>query len=104
MTAQTKAAPTAAEFAAIGELISDLEKRLHHLSDAAKREYSGASSEVNDFINDALSRIMDRVRDDKAADLSSDTLKTITDKEEERPLAMLANAAGIDFLFAIARR
>jgi ElaB/YqjD/DUF883 family membrane-anchored ribosome-binding protein len=110
MTMRSKSASTAEEIAAIQELMSDLEKRLHRLSGATKREFSGASGEINDFVNDALAGIMDRVREgahsvtDKATNLSGDAVKKITDEVEQRPLAMLAIAAGIGFLIGWARR
>jgi len=110
MTIRSKTASTADEIAAIQELMSDLEKRLHRLSGATKREFSGASGEINDFVNDALAGIMDRVREgahsatDKAAHLGGDAVKKLTDEVEQRPLAMLAIAAGLGFLFGLTRR
>jgi ElaB/YqjD/DUF883 family membrane-anchored ribosome-binding protein len=114
MSIRTKVASTAEEITAIQELMSDLEKRLHRLSGASKREFSGASSEINDFVNDALAGIMDRVREgahsvshsvaDKATHIGSDAFKKITDEVEERPLTMLAIATGVGFLFGLSRR
>jgi ElaB/YqjD/DUF883 family membrane-anchored ribosome-binding protein len=110
MTAHSKVASTAEEIAAIKELMSDLEKRLHRLSGATKREFSGASGEINDFVNDALAGIMERVRDgahsvsDGATHLSGDAFKKITAEVEQRPLTMLAIATGIGFLFGMSRR
>jgi ElaB/YqjD/DUF883 family membrane-anchored ribosome-binding protein len=114
MSTRSKVASTAEEIAAIQELMSDLEKRLHRLGGATKREFSGASGEINDFVNDALAGIMDRVRDgarsvsdsvaDKATHISSDAFKRITQEVEERPLTMLAIATGIGFLFGMSRR
>jgi len=63
ISTSSKVASTAEEIASIQELMSDLEKRLHRLSGATKREFSGASGEINDFVNDALAGIMDRVRE-----------------------------------------
>ena len=90
--------------------MSDLERRLHRLSGATKREFSGASGEIHDFVNDALAGIMDRVRDgahsvshsvaDKATHIGSDAFKKITDEVEERPLTMLAIATGVVFFLA----
>ena len=56
----TRAAKSIAaeEIAAIEELMSDLEKRLRRLSGTARREASGASGDVSDFVSDALSGIM----------------------------------------------
>jgi ElaB/YqjD/DUF883 family membrane-anchored ribosome-binding protein len=114
MSNRSKVASTAEEIAAIQELMSDLEKRLHRLGGATKREFSGASGEINEFVNDALAGIMERVREgansvsqsvtDKATDLGGDALKKITDEVEQRPLAMLAIAPGIGFLIGLSRR
>jgi ElaB/YqjD/DUF883 family membrane-anchored ribosome-binding protein len=114
MSTSSKVASTAEEIASIQELMSDLERRLHRLSGATKREFSGASGEIHDFVNDALADalagIMDRVRDgshsvaDKATHIGSDAFKKITDEVEERPLTMLAIATGVGFLFGLSRR
>jgi hypothetical protein len=37
--------------------MNDLEKRLRHLSESARREALGASGEVSDFVSEALERI-----------------------------------------------
>jgi ElaB/YqjD/DUF883 family membrane-anchored ribosome-binding protein len=114
MSTHSKAASTTEEMAAIQDLMNDLEKRLHRLSGATKREFSGGAGEVHDFVNDALKGIMDRVRDgarsvsqsatDTATDLGIDALKKISNELEQRPLTMLAIAAGIGFLFGMSRR
>jgi ElaB/YqjD/DUF883 family membrane-anchored ribosome-binding protein len=110
MSTSSKVATTAEEIASIQELMSDLERRLHRLSGATKREFSGASGEINDFVNDALAGIMERVREgshsvaDKATHIGSDAFKKITDEVEERPLTMLAIATGVGFLFGLSRR
>ena len=110
MTTRSKTASTADEIAAIQDLMGDLEKRLHRLSGATKREFSGASGDINEFVNDALAGIMERVREgansatDKAAHLGGDAVKKLTDEVEQRPLAMLAIAAGLGFLFGLTRR
>lgn len=107
-------ASTAEEIAAIQELMSDLEKRLHRLSGHAKREVSGGAGEISDFVNDALAGIMDRVRDgahsvsdsatDKVANIGSEAIKKVTSEVENRPLTMLAIAAGVGFLYGMSRR
>ena len=112
MSARSSVASTTEEIAAIQELMSDLEKRLHRLSGATKREFSGGSAEINDFVNDALAGIMGRVRDgassvsqsaaDKATRLGGDAVKKITkitDEMEQHPLTMLAIATGYWFYF-----
>jgi ElaB/YqjD/DUF883 family membrane-anchored ribosome-binding protein len=114
MNTRSKTASTSEEIAAIQELMGDLEKRLHRLTGSAKREFSGGADEVHEFVNDALSGIMGRVREgahnvshsvaDKATDMGSDALKKIIDEVETRPLTMLAIATGIGFLFGLSRR
>jgi ElaB/YqjD/DUF883 family membrane-anchored ribosome-binding protein len=112
----TRAAKSAAleEVAAITELMEDLEKRLRRMSAAARRETSGASDDVGDFVNETLERITNRVREsaagvsqslaDEARRFGTDALKKLTDEVETRPLVMLAVAAGIGFLAGLANR
>lgn len=117
MPARSSVASTTEEIAAIQELMSDLEKRLHRLSAATKREFSGGSAEINDFVNEALAGIMSRVRDgagsvsqsaaDKATRLRGDAVKKITkitDEMEQHPLTMLAIATGLGFIIGMSRR
>lgn len=112
----TRAAKSVAadEIAAIEELMADLEKRLRRLSGSARREATGASGDVSDFVSDALSGIMKRVRDsaadvgqsvaDEASKVGVDAFKKLTDEVENRPLIMLGVAAGIGFLIGLASR
>ena len=112
----TRAAKSAAaeEITAIEDLMSDLEKRLRRLSGTARREASGASGEVGDFVSEALDRIMHRVRDsaagvthsvaEEATRFGSDAFKKLTDEVENRPLVMLGAAAGIGFLIGMSNR
>jgi ElaB/YqjD/DUF883 family membrane-anchored ribosome-binding protein len=112
----TRAAKSAAadEIAAIEDLMADLEKRLRRLSGTARREASGASGEVGDFVSEALDRIMNRVKDsasgvtqtvaDEATRFGTDAFKRLTDEVENRPLVMLGVAAGIGFLVGMANR
>ncbi|HET7806136.1 MAG TPA: hypothetical protein VFL53_18000 [Pseudolabrys sp.] len=113
MTTRAKSV-AAEEVAAIEELVSDLEKRLRRLSGAAKRETSGVSDDIGEFVNDALNRIMSRVREsaagvsqsvtDETKRLSGDAFRKLTDEVENRPLLMLGIAAGIGFLAGLANR
>jgi ElaB/YqjD/DUF883 family membrane-anchored ribosome-binding protein len=111
----TRAAKSnAEEIAAIEDLLGDLEKRLRRLSSVTKREVSGASGEVSDFVSDALAGIMERVREsaenigetvsDQASRVGANTVKKITDEVEQRPLVMLSIAAGLGFLVGMANR
>jgi ElaB/YqjD/DUF883 family membrane-anchored ribosome-binding protein len=110
MATRTKSA-AADEIAAIEDLISDLEKRLHRLSGSAKREASGATGDVSDFVSDALAGIMNRVNNganDSVESLTEDVarygvgaFKKLTKEVEQRPLMMLGIAAGVGFLAAL---
>jgi len=102
------------EIAAIEDLLSDLEKRLRRLSNVTKREVSGASGDVGDFVSGALADIMERVRKraasvgetfgEQAARAGNGAVKKIGDEVEERPLLMLSIAAGLGFLVGLANR
>jgi len=114
MTTRTAKSATAEEIAAIEDLIGDLEKRLRRLSHGAGREFSGASGEIGEFVNDALQRIMQRVRDsateagqslaDEATKFGASAVNKLSDEVEQRPLLMLAAAAGVGFLVGLANR
>lgn len=114
MTTRAAKSATAEEIAAIEDLMDDLEKRLRRLSGSARREASGASGEVSDFVSEALERITNRVREsasdagqsiaDEAMQLGGGAVKTLTDEVEQRPLLMLAAAAGVGFLAGLANR
>jgi ElaB/YqjD/DUF883 family membrane-anchored ribosome-binding protein len=114
MTTRTAKSAAAEEIAAIEDLMSDLDKRLRRLSGTARSEAAGASGDVRDFVGEALDRIMTRVREsasdvtssvvDEASRLSGDAFKKLTDEVEQRPLVMLAIAAGIGFLVGLNRR
>jgi ElaB/YqjD/DUF883 family membrane-anchored ribosome-binding protein len=113
MTRTTKSA-AADEIAAIEDLMGDLEKRLRRLSGSARREASGATGEVGDFVSEALDRIMNHVRDsaagvtssvtDEATRLGASAFKKLTDEVEHRPLIMLGVAAGLGFLVGLSHR
>jgi len=112
MTTRTAKSAAAEEIAAIEDLMSDLEKRLRRLSGTARNETSGAAGDVRDFVSEALDRVMDRVRAsasdvtssvaDEASRLSTDAFKNLTNEVEQRPIVMLAVAAGIGFLAGLA--
>lgn len=114
MTMHAAKSAAADEIAAIEDLMSDLEKRLRRLSGTARREASGATGDVSDFVSEALSGIMERVREsaagvghsvaDEATRFGSDAFKKLTDEVEHRPLVMLSVAAGIGFLAGMANR
>lgn len=113
MTTRAKSA-TMEEIAAIEELVSDLEKRLRRLSGTTRREASGATGEVSDFVSEALNRITGRVREtasdtgqtlaDEATRIGGGAVKMLSEEVEQRPLLMLAAAAGVGFLAGLANR
>ena len=102
------------EIASIESLISDLELRLHKLNGTVRKEAVGASSDVSDFVSEALAGIMQRVREssetftedvaERATKASTDAFKRIAREIEQRPLVLLAVAAGVGFLFGMARK
>src|ERR1700686_3418583 len=114
MKARAAKSAAADEITAIEDLMADLEKRLHRLSGKAKREASGTSNDVADFVTQALARIMARVRDGtsdvadsataEAAGLGAAAFKKIPEGGENRPLIMLGVAAGVGFLVGLANR
>lgn len=110
MTIRSKATSTAEEISAIQNLMGDLEKRLNRISGATNREFSGASGDINDFVNDALNGIIARVRNgahsasSKATHFGSDAFKKLSDEAEQHPFAMLAIAAGVGFIVGLSRR
>ena len=111
MAKSRSATATADEIAAIQDLMSDLEGRLRRLQGSVKREASGATGDVSEFVTEALNDIAERVRagarnvgqqvTGEAAKLGTDTLKKITDEVEQRPLLVLAVAAGVGFLLGM---
>lgn len=113
MSTRTKAS-VADEIARIEDLISDLDKRLRRLNNSVRTEASGASSDINDFVGEALSGIMERVREsaervtddvtERAAKVGGDAYKRLSDEIEQHPIALLAAAAGIGFLLGMSRR
>jgi ElaB/YqjD/DUF883 family membrane-anchored ribosome-binding protein len=114
MTTRTSKSAAADEITAIEDLIGDLDKRLRRLAGTGRREASGATGEVGDFVTETLERIMHRVRDsaagvtssvtDEATRLGTDAFKKLTDEIEHRPLVMLGVAAGIGFLVGMSHR
>lgn len=114
MTTRTAKSAAADEIAAIEDLMRDLEKRLRRLSGTARREASGATGDVGDFVSEALDRIMNRVKDsasgatqsvaEEATRFGTDAFKKLTGEVENRPLVMLAVAAGLGFLVGWANR
>jgi ElaB/YqjD/DUF883 family membrane-anchored ribosome-binding protein len=98
--------------AAIQELMNEIEQRLRRLNSVAKEEASGATGDVNQFVNEALSDIAAKLRDgtqsltssvtDQATRMGSEALKKLGGEIERHPLATLALAAGLGFLVGLA--
>jgi ElaB/YqjD/DUF883 family membrane-anchored ribosome-binding protein len=114
MSTRASKSIVAEEVAAIEELVGDLDKRLRRLSGATRREVSGASDEVGEFVSETLERIMSRVKAnavgvsqsvaDETKRFGNNAFQKLTDEVEQRPLLMLAAAAGIGFLAGLANR
>lgn len=109
------------DIAAVEELMQDLEVRLRRLNTKAKSEATGASSEISEFVTDALTDIAARLRNgtknvahsitDEATQVGTDAMevganamKKVWDEIEHRPLTTLAVAAGIGYLLGLAGR
>ena len=108
-------APEAAdEVASIESLIADLETRLQDLNGTVRKKAVGASSDINDFVGQALAGIMERMRDSsenlpedvvhRAGKAGTDAFRRIAREIEHRPLLLLAIAAGLGFAFGMARK
>lgn len=103
-----------AEITEIKELIGDLESRLRRLNTTAKKEASGASDDIGDFVTQALKRIGDLVREsaqhathsvaDEAALVGSDAVRKLRSEIEHRPIVVLALAAGIGYVLGLIGR
>ena len=115
MTTRAAKSMAAEEAAAIEDLVSDLEKRLRRISGKARRrETSGASDEIGEFVNDALERVMAPVRENtadatqsvanEARRFSDDAFRKLAEEAEKRPLLMLGLAAAVGFLAGLANR
>ena len=116
-TRASKAATSANEISAIEELVGDLERRLHRLSetgDAGRGELADDAGEISDFVRKTLDDITNRVRKtaanvgqsvaNGASRFGSDTARKIADEVDQKPFTMLAVAAGIGFLVGFANR
>ncbi len=105
---------TAEDLLAIEELVADLERRLHRINVAVKREASGAAGDVSELVDDTLGDFSERLREgvrslaqsvsEEAVRTGADTLNRIAKEVDHRPFALLAAAAGIGFLLGLATR
>jgi ElaB/YqjD/DUF883 family membrane-anchored ribosome-binding protein len=99
MTARAAKSARSEEIAAIEDLMGDLDKRLRRLSGTARREASGATGDVGDFVSEALARIMTRVHDS-----ASGATRSVINEVEHRPLVMIGLAAGVGFLVGMSHK
>jgi len=114
MTTRATKSATAEDIAAIEKQLSDLASQLRHLSGSVRADASGVSGDVGNYVSQALSDMMGRVRDsavdagqsaaDKASKFAADEFKKLTHEAEDHPLIMLGVAAGVGFLFGLATR
>jgi ElaB/YqjD/DUF883 family membrane-anchored ribosome-binding protein len=111
---RTRSRPADAEISEVEEQIAQLENKLRALGDSVQRNGSRASRNVDDFVNDALEAIMERVRErtaavtddvtERGARAGTAALQRMVKEVEHYPLATLAVAAGIGFLLGSTRR
>jgi len=115
MTTRSKlSATTAEEIEAIETLMADLEKRLRRLNVNAKKGVAEGASDIQDFVSETLAGITARIRDsasnasekvvDEASRIGSDAVKRLSAEVDQRPMLMLAIAAGVGFLIGLSRR
>jgi ElaB/YqjD/DUF883 family membrane-anchored ribosome-binding protein len=106
-----KASSDEAEIVAIQDLMRDLESRVRSLNAKAKAEASGASEDVRDFVSLVLNRLTRLVREttqnathsfgEQAAHARDDVMGKLHSELEERPLTILALAAGVGYLLGV---
>jgi ElaB/YqjD/DUF883 family membrane-anchored ribosome-binding protein len=98
--------------AAVEALIDELERRLLRLNSAARQEASGATDDLNTFVDEALADIAARLRDgtqsltnsvtDQVGRMGGDMLQKLGGEMHRHPMAALALAAGLGFLVGVA--
>jgi ElaB/YqjD/DUF883 family membrane-anchored ribosome-binding protein len=98
MTTRAKSAK-AKEIAAIEDLMGDLDKRLRRLSGTARREASGATSDVGNFVRETLERIITGVHESALG-----KARSVINEVECRPLVMFGLAAGVGFLVGMSHK
>jgi hypothetical protein len=105
---------TAEDLLAIEQLVGDLEKRLHRLNKAVKRETTGATDDVSEFVDEVLGEASERLREGirslahsvsaEAVRAGADALNRVAREVDHRPLALLVAAVGVGFLLGLATR
>lgn len=111
------AAKIKTEIPEIKELINDFDQRIRRLSQAANaggEDIAEGAAEIKEFVRRSLDDIMTRVRETaadvgapmarEASRVSRDAAGRVAGEVEQRPLAMLAAAAGIGFLIGFISR
>lgn len=104
----------AAMRAEVDSLIQSLEERIARINELTKRGATHAAGGVNDLVVSAISGLTSQVAgraadnaatvSDEVAKLGTDALKRVVRVIDRRPLLTVAIAAGIGFVFAMARR
>ncbi len=113
----TDAANVTTEIPELKKLVDDFDRRIRRLSQAANaggEDIAERSAEIKELVRQSLDDIMNRVRATaaevgapmarEASRLSGDAAGRIAGEVEQRPLTMLAAAAGIGFLIGFASR
>ncbi len=102
------------DFAAVEELMQDLESRLRRINTKAKAETSGGADDIAEFVSQTLARIAAQVRDTadaatgrlagEATEAGTDMVKKIWREMEHRPMTTLALAAAAGYLLGLVGR
>ena len=100
--------------AEVDDLILSLEERLDRLNALTKRGAGHAADGVSELVVNAIAGLTGQVADrakgnansvsDQMAELGTNALKRVVREIDKRPLLTVAIAAGIGFIFAMARR
>ncbi len=104
----------AAMRAEVDDLIQSLEERLDRINALTKRGAGHAADGVSELVVNAISGLTGQVADrakgnansmsDQIAELGTNAMKRVVREIDKRPLLTVAIAAGIGFIFAMARR
>jgi len=100
--------------AEVDDMIASLEQRIARINSLTKQGAGHAADGMNELVLNAISgltgQVADRAKDnaksmsDEVAKLGTNALRRVVTEIDRRPLLTVAIAAGIGFIFAMARR
>lgn len=104
----------AAMRAEVDDLVASLEERLDRLNTLTKRGADHAADGINELVVNTIAGLTSQVADraksnantvsDEMARLGTNAIRRVVREIDRRPLLTVAIAAGIGFVFAMARR